>query len=181
MIKDQGSIDGGRFLGLEATYNQAAGILQLHCDDFLTRSLTSLGIDYTKVRPASTPAVKRDMATSPSCGDVPLRSDQLRQFSGILTYAAIACRPDLAVAASPLSSTNWDNVTAYDLNAGKRAVQYIAGTLQTSPQLGLRFDRSVFDNDDEATRLICFADSDYAGDSKRADLAQGMSSCCATC
>ena len=90
--------------------------------------------------------------------------DQLRQLSGILSYAAMACRPDLAVAASLLSSTKWNDVTADDINAGKRAIQYIAHTLQRVPKLGLRYNAQVFSTILAATTLMCFADSDYAGD-----------------
>ena len=163
-VKDQGPINGKTFLGLEVDHDQAQGVINLHCDSFIRRSLATLDIDPSTIYPASTPLSKAGVTGSPPAAQVPLSQNQLRQLSGILTYATVTCRPDLAVAASKLSSTTWTDIKVDDLTAGKRAIQYLAGTLKNQPKFGLRYNKAVFDTLDQASTLLCYADSDYAGD-----------------
>ena len=39
-----------------------------------------------------------------------------------------------------------------------------AGKLKNRPKLGIRYNRSLFDSDKKALAILCYADSDYAGD-----------------
>ena len=167
-VKDQGPIHGREFLGIEVDHDQPRGIVSLYCDRFLQDTLAKLGIKIGDLYPASTPIAPSDKTIPPqpaSTMENPPSWD-LRKLSGCLTYATSICRPDLAVSASLMSSTDWNNITTQNVEHGDRSLRYIVGTLQKYPKLGLRYNRDVFDNDQDALTLLCYADSDHAGDQK---------------
>jgi len=168
-VKDLGPINNGVYLGIEIQHDQANGIVALYCDSFIKRSLEKLGISPDDLYPTPTPALKdpldlKTLRVPRQSNVIDIVRKNLRQITGILVYAVTTCRPDLAVAASLLSSTKWDNITDTDVNIGVRSIQYLIGTLKRTPKLGVRYNRTVFSNTDDALKLLCYADSDFAGD-----------------
>lgn len=76
-----------------------------------------------------------------------------REAVGSLMYLSVATRPDISYAVGVVSR-HLDNPNQAHVNAVKRILKYIVGTMDH----GIFFDNKIFHN------LECFSDADYAGD-----------------
>ena len=143
-IKDQGPINGREFLGMEVDQNQTRGIVHLYCDKYIRSSLSRLGLSHLTPAPPPIRSL-RDFSQSfaPIDGStvekLDFSSTTLRQIAGILNYAVTIYRSDLAVIASTLSSTKWDEIMSYGKHIGLRSLRYRCGKLKKNrPKLGIR-------------------------------------------
>jgi hypothetical protein len=191
-IKDLG--DATSILGMRIKRDRAARTLELDQEQYIKQSCALLGLSNSKpmLTPENIAASRRSLShSSPADNDSSddERSDSdsdasdegsdsesssssselslsnYRSAVGMLGYAALATRPDVAHAYS-MAARQQQNPTKKDLLAIAHTFRYLLGTAS----LPLRFS-----NDDSAgSQLVAYSDADWAGDAADARSTSGI-------
>ena len=187
-IKDLG--DATSILGMRIKRDRAARTLELDQEQYIKQCCALLGLSNSKPMPTpeNIAASRRSLshsspADSDSSDDESSDSDSddsdsedisssselslsnYRSAVGMLGYAALATRPDVAHAYS-MAARQQQNPTKKDLLAIAHAFRYLLGTASFS----LRYS-----NDDSlGSQLVAYCDSDWAGDSSDARSTSGI-------
>lgn len=119
--------------------------------------------NMSNCKSAPTPIVKENMGGGDEQGTQPEPSFPYRQAVGGLTYLAVATRPDISYAVG-MASRHLEAPTTKDVALVKRILRYLKGTSDT----GLTYTK------DSSENLICYSDSDYAGDQSTGRSTSGM-------
>jgi hypothetical protein len=111
-------------LGATLLYNRESRYMKIHMKDAILKVLKKFNMSGCKS--VSTPmAHNADL-----CGGGKNESFPMRQLCGCLNYIATICRPDIAFACQKCSQFA-DKCTNGSINAAKRIMKYLSGTLDT--------------------------------------------------
>jgi hypothetical protein len=183
-IKDLG--DATSILGMRIKRDRAARVIELDQEQYIKQCCALLGLTNAKPMPtpeniaASHRSLSQPAASSGSDSDsessdsdsddedisneTKLTLANFRSAVGMLGYAALASRPDVAHAYS-MAARQQQNPTQQDLTAIAHTFRYLKG----SASHPLRFS-----NDSSGLQLVAFSDADWAGDSADARSTSGI-------
>jgi hypothetical protein len=151
------------FLGMEIDFVKGSSVFisqKAYFEKVLKR------FSYEKMKPITTPMETTVKISTTDDGQL-LGDDDKRRYMeivGSLIYGAITTRPDIANAVSQLGRV-MNKPTANHLNAAKRVLRYIVGSLDR----GLRFENKPwtppgFTHPVPASRVVIYTDADWGGE-----------------
>ena len=148
-IKDMGLLK--LFLGMEITWDKAAGTVLLTQKRYVRDIIDVYGMDNAKISRSPLPMGTRFVKAETS-GEEVVDEGKYKELVGALLYLAVCTRPDISQAVSALSRY-CSAPTQMHWNGAKQVLRYLAGTRDE----GLRYGSSG------SLDLVSFCDADYAG------------------
>ena len=158
-------------LGATLLYNQKKRYMKIHMSDSIEKVLKKFNM--TGCRKVATPYVPHTDLS----GGGENKAYPMRQLCGCLNYIATICRPDISFACQRISSFA-DKGTNNAVNAGKRILKYLAGTLDVGVEYSVeneqqfkRIYSEVLKEHDNAESHgsmvlpdnVAFTDADFCG------------------
>ena len=141
-------------LGMEVSHDD--DVLRLSGRRYIERMLAKYGMRDAK--PIATPAngspLGKDLCPKGEEEKAEVANFPYRNLIGSILYSANSTRPDICAALSPLTKVA-ENPGKAHITAAKRILRYLKGEASR----GLQYTRS-----DGPLKILCFADSDFAGD-----------------
>ena len=119
--------DVSEYLGMEIVRNTKARELHMNQKKYVRQLLSQLGME--QCRPAKSPMEQAYIKPTPE--DYKATKDDITAYQsliGALNWISIMTRPDITLAVSRLAKYN-QNPTAEHMQAAKRVVRYLAGTI----------------------------------------------------
>lgn len=147
-IKDKGNLK--YFLGLEINYDRESGILKLSQGKYIKGILKRFNFENCK--PTATPIDPKLKLNSLESQDQ--QSRPVKPLIGCLMYLMLGSRPDISFSVNYFSRLQDKNVNGVWIGL-KRLLRYLSSTCDTY----LKYKRDL-----NISPLICFVDSDWAGD-----------------
>jgi len=149
-IKHMGDLKD--YLGMQIVRNEDKQTIQVNQTKYIKQLLNQLGMDLCS--PAKSPMEQKHIAATPEGYIAPVKEKEAYQsLLGVLNWLSIMTRPDITYAVSTLSRS-LQNPTPGHMNAAKRVLRYLAGTVDD----GLLYHPN--DNDG----LEGFTDASYCDD-----------------
>lgn len=150
------------FLGIRVTRDRPNRLIWLCQDSYIENIAARFNLDQLNGHP-TTPISPESLIPNEEIADQASTHLYQRKVGSII-YAAVITRPDIAKAATTLS-TYLTNPSAAHMAAANRCIQYLYGTRQLGIQFNNRQLNSQLDND--SSELAVYTDASFADNKDR--------------